>query len=389
MIERSRHVRRVGSLLGAFPVVAILGPRQSGKTTLARQVAAASPGPVEFFDLEDPRTVGRLADPMLALEPIRGLVVLDEIQLRPEIFPALRVLADRPDAPARFLVLGSASPELLAQSSETLAGRIVFHELRGFSLSETGAENADELWLRGGFPRSFLAASAEESLTWRRSFIQTFLERDLPRLGVSVQTETLRRFWHMLAHWHGQVWNAAEFARSFGVSEMTVRRYLDSLVSTFAVRRLAPWSENISKRQVKSPKVYVADTGILHALLNLPERLDLESHPKVGASFESFALDAVADTLGARPDECFFWGTAQGAELDLLVVRGRVRLGFEIKRTSAPVVTKSMRIALADLGIERLDVIHAGADTYPLADRIRAVALRRVPADVQPFARDG
>jgi predicted AAA+ superfamily ATPase len=324
---------------------------------------------------------------MLALEGLRGLVVLDEIQLRPDLFPALRVLADRAGSPARFLVLGSASPGLLRQSAETLAGRIAFHDLRGFSLREVGASRVRRLWLRGGFPRSFLAPSTEASLTWRRSFVQTFVERDLPQLGVATQSETMRRFWAMLAHWHGQIWNGAEFARSFGVSEMTVRRYLDTLVATFAVRRLTPWSENIAKRQVRSPKVYVANSGILHSMLGVGTDDDLAVHPKLGASFEGFALDTVADALGARPDECHFWATHQGAELDLLVVRGRTRVGFEFKHTSSPEVTKSMRIAMEDLRLDRLDVVHAGEETYPLGDRIRAVGLARVPKDVPPLPR--
>lgn len=387
MIERPDHVRTVAKLLTQFPVVAILGPRQAGKTTLAAAVADAAPEPVTRFDLEDPRDAARLADPMLALEQLRGLVVLDEIQLRPDLFPALRVLADRPAEPARFLVLGSASPALLRQSSETLAGRIVFHELRGFSLAEVGPENARRLWLRGGFPRSYLAPDGEASLVWRRSFVQTFVERDLPSLGIGVAPETMRRFWTMLAHRHGAVWNAAEFARSFGVSETTVRRHLDSLVASFAVRRLAPWSENLAKRQVKSPKVYVGDSGILHALLDLGSAEDVESHPVLGASYEGFALDAVADALGARPEECHFWASYQGAELDLLVVRGRTRRGFEFRRTSAPGVTPSMRIALDDLKLDRIDVVHAGKDTFPLSDRIRAVALARVPSDVEPLPR--
>ncbi|MCE9636995.1 MAG: ATP-binding protein [Planctomycetes bacterium] len=387
MVARNAHVRAVTRLLRQFPVVAILGARQTGKTTLARQVAAAAKSEATVIDLEDPRQLSRLADPMLALEPLTGLVVLDEVQLRPDLFSALRVLADRPGTPARFLVLGSASPALLRQSAETLAGRIVFHELRGFSLPEVGTRNVAKLWLRGGFPRSYLAASGDASLTWRRAFLQTFVERDLPQLGVSTGAETMRRFWAMLAHWHGQVWNAAEFARSFGVSEMTVRRYLDTLVATYAVRRLAPWSESLAKRQVKSPKVYVADSGMLHALLDLGSMDDLTTHPKLGASFEGFAVDVVADALGARPDECHFWATHQGAELDLLVVRGRTRVGFEIKRTSAPEVTKSMRIALDDLRLDRIDVIHAGTDTYPLTDRIRAVAIARVPKDIAALPR--
>lgn len=387
MIDREGEVREVAGLLRHFPVVAILGARQVGKTTLARSVARSLGGPVTQFDLEDPRHLARLNDPMLALEPLRGLVILDEVQLRPDLFPALRVLADRRPRRARFLVLGSAAPDLLRQSAETLAGRVAFHELRGLSLGEVGAKNFERLWIRGGFPRSYLAGSLQQSLTWRQAFIRTFLERDLPQLGVRVEAPTLRRFWHMVAHWHGQIWNAAEFARSFGVSEMTVRRHLDDLVSTYAVRRLWPWHENLGKRQVKSPKIYVADTGILHALLGVGAMADLELNPKLGASYEGFALEAVAEAIGARPDECYFWSTMQGAELDLLVVRGRKRLGFEFKRTTSPAVTKSMRIALADLKLQRIDVIHAGADTYAMEKGIRAVALRRVPQDLAEIGK--
>jgi len=385
-IHRPWHLQRVRQLIARSPVVAILGPRQVGKTTLADGVRRSWKGPVAAFDLEDPGDLARLADPMLALRPLRGLVVLDEVQRRPELFPVLRVLADRPRSPARFLVLGSASPELLRQSSESLAGRLAFHELGGFSVDEVGAARIDQLWLRGGFPRSFLARSSHESLDWRLDFISTFLARDLPQLGVSIPSTPLRRFWTMLAHYHGQVWNASEFARSFGVSDMTVRRYLDLLAATFVVRILLPWHENLGKRQIKSPKIYLADTGLLHALLNLGSREDLERHPKVGASFEGFAIAAVVNRLRARWNECYFWATHAGAELDLLVVRGRTRIGFEIKRTVAPAVTPSMRTALKDLRLSRLDVIHAGDRTYPLAPRIRAVAVSRILDDVTPLA---
>lgn len=385
-IPRLGHQARIRALLRDFPVVAIVGARQVGKTTLARRIGRAWPGGGTVFDLEDPGDLARLQDPMLALSPCRGLVVLDEVQRRPDLFPALRVLADRPRRPARFLVLGSASPDMLRQSSESLAGRIAFHELSGFSLDEVGARHLDRLWLRGGFPLSYLARSEEVSRTWRHSFIRTFLERDLPQLGVRIPAPTLERFWAMLAHYHGQVWSSSEFARSFGVSDVTVRRYLDVLTGTFVVRQLRPWSENLAKRQVKSPKVYLADSGLLHGLLDLGSMADLERHPKIGASWEGFAIGAVVDRLGARWDECYFWATHAGAEIDLLVVRGRTRLGFEIKRTSAPAVTRSMRTALDDLKLKRLDVIHAGAHTFPLAPRIRAVALGRLLEDLRPLA---
>ena len=385
-LPRLRHEAQLRALLRASPVVAILGARQVGKTTLARRIARSWPGGATFFDLEDPADLARLHDPMLALSPRRGLIVLDEIQRRPGLFPALRVLADRPRRPAHFLVLGSASPEMLRQSSESLAGRIAFHELSGFSLEETGATRRERLWLRGGFPLSYLARSEDRSRSWRRDFVRTFLERDLPQLGVQIPAATLERFWAMLAHYHGQVWSSSEFARSFGVSDVTVRKYLDLLTATFVVRQLRPWSENVGKRQVRSPKVYLADSGLLHSLLGIQSMVDLERHPKVGASWEGFAIGSVVERLRARWDECYFWATHAGAEIDLLVVRGRTRLGFEIKRTTAPNVTRSMHVALGDLKLKRLDVVHPGAHTFALAPRVRALALERLLEDLDPLA---
>jgi uncharacterized protein len=374
VLNRARQVAAVERLLAANPVVGLIGARQVGKTTLALDVGRRR-GAVHRFDLENPRDLARLGDPMLALEDLRGLVILDEIQRRPELFPVLRVLSDRPRKPARFLVLGSASPELLRQSSESLAGRIHYYRLDGLAIEEVGERNLSRLWLRGGFPRSYLAKNDAESLDWRIQFIATFLERDLPQLGVSAGAETLRNLWTMLAHYHGQLLNASALAQSLGVSVPTIGRYVDALVATFVVRRLRPWHENMKKRQVRSPKLYLADTGLLHALLGITNRLDLERHPKVGASWESFAMSEITARLGARPEECWFWATHQGAELDLLVVRGRQRLGFEIKRSSAPRLGASMRIALSDLHLSRLLVVHAGKDAYDLAKRVRAVPL--------------
>ena len=384
-IPRTRHVAALARLFKSHPVVAIIGARQVGKSTLAREFARSIGGPVHHFDLEDPDVVARFAEPKVAMSKLTGLVVLDEIQCRPDLFPLLRVLADRPRHPARFLVLGSASPALLRQGSETLAGRIAYHELPGFALDETGASHLDRLWIRGGFPRSFLADSDDASDDWRQSFNRTFLERDLPQLGVSFPSDTMGRLWRMLAHWHGQVWNSSEFGRSFGVADTTIRRWMEALAGALVVRLLKPWLENVAKRQVRSPKVLVADTGLLHALLGLPDERAVLDHPKCGASWESFATGEVTARLGARPNECYFWATHAGAELDLLVVRGTKRLGFEIKRTSGPTVTPSMRTALADLRLDRLDVIHAGDETYELSDRIRAVPLNRVFADVTPL----
>ena len=386
MIERHRHLHALEGYLDRHPVVAILGARQVGKTTLAQQLVARRSRTSTVFDLENPDDLARLAEPMLALEDLGGLVVLDEIQRRPDLFPVLRVLADRPGTPARFLVLGSASPDLLKQSSESLAGRILYHRLGGLALDEVGLEQRDRLWLRGGFPRSFLAESDQASAEWRREFVSTFLERDLPELGVTIPSATLRRFWTMLAHYHGQIWNGSELARAFGVAQTTVRRYLDIFTAALVLRQLPPWFENLKKRQVKSPKVYLADSGILHSLLNLETRDDLLRHPKVGASWEGFALDEIVVRLGARREESFFWATHAGAELDLLVVRGNRRLGIEIKRTSAPSMSRSMRSALSDLGLERLDVVHAGEHTYPLAERVRAVALARLDQDLEPWS---
>jgi hypothetical protein len=385
-VHRAGDLQRLRRLLSEHPVVGILGPRQVGKTTLARDLVQDRSRQATVLDLEDPADLARLADARLALEPLRGLVVIDEIQRRPDLFPLLRVLADRPRRIARFLVLGSASPELLRQSSESLAGRIAYHELGGLSLQDVGPGQADRLWLRGGFPRSFLARTERQGDEWRRLFVRTFVERDLPQLGVTIPAATVERFWSMLAHYHAQVWNASEFARSFGVSDTTVRRYLDLLSATFVIRTLLPWSENIGKRQVRSPKVYLADSGILHALLGIRERRDLERHPKLGASWEGFALEAVVRRLGVDWRECHFWGTHAGAELDLLVVRGRRRWGFEFKRTSAPAVTKSMRTALEDLRLHRLDVVHGGPQTFALAPRIRAVALARLLDDLEPLS---
>ncbi|MCK5801159.1 MAG: ATP-binding protein [Deltaproteobacteria bacterium] len=386
MIPRTGHRNRILARLRQNPVVALLGARQVGKTTLARQIVADVEGDATFFDLEHPRDQTRLADPLLALEPLRGLVILDEIQRHPELFPTLRVLADRVDTPARFLVLGSASPALLRQSSESLAGRVAFHELDVLRLDEVGVNQAEILWLRGGFPRSFLADSDSDSADWRRDFVTSFLERDLPQLGISTPARTTRRLWTMLAHLHGQILNTSELGRALGVSDKTIRTYVDQLAATFMVRLLLPWHENLRKRQVKSPKVYLTDSGLLHSLLGLDQAEDLLGHPKLGASWEGFALGAVTRHLGVRPDECFFWATHGGAELDLLVIHGRRRLGFEFKRSSAPRRSRSMTIAMADLGLERLDVVYPGADTFPIGEGIRALGLPRLLADLEPLA---
>ncbi len=383
MLERDEHRESVLRLLRSNPVVALLGPRQVGKSTLARAVAKAwHKQGVTFFDLENDADVRRLEEASYALSPLRGLVVIDEVQLRPDLFRTLRVLADRPRTPARFLVLGSASPELLRQGEETLAGRVAFHELPGFALDEVGARNLDRLWLRGGFPRSYTARSGAESAQWRRDFIRTFVERDLPRLDVHVAAPTMRRFWMMLAHVHGQTLNWSELGRSMGVADTTVRRYVDILRGALVVSALQPWHANISKREVKAPKVFIRDSGLLHSLLDLDTREALMSHPRVGASWEGFAIGEITRALGARPDQCFFWAVHAGAELDLLVIKGRERRGFEVKLTDAPGVTRSMRTAMSDLKLDSLDVVHGGSETYALSPGVRALALSRVLQDL-------
>ncbi len=382
-IPRAHHLAQVRLLLEEFPVVALLGARQVGKTTLARQLASEHQHPVAWFDLEDPAHLARLEDPGLELRPLRGLVILDEIHRLPDIFQLLRVLADRPGPPARFLVLGSASTDLLRQTSESLAGRVAFHELDGFDLTEV--DDPQRLWLRGGFPRSYLAGSGAASRRWRDGFIRTLLARDLPDLGSTIPSTTLRRFWTMLAHWHGQVWNGAEFGRAFGVAHTTVRRYLDLLTSVYVVRQLQPWFENIRKRQVRSPKVYIADSGILHALLGLADRTDVLSHPKVGASWEGFVIQQIVQLLRASPGECFHWSTHTGAELDLLVLAGARRYGFEVKRSEAPRLTRSMRSALETLGLHRLDVVHAGTERYRLAEGVRALPAVELAGILRPI----
>jgi len=371
MIERSRWLADIAAALRRSRVTALLGPRQAGKTTLARQIVPQdSPA---YFDLEDPTSLARLDEPMTALGALRGTVVIDEIQRRPDLFPVLRVLADRRPLRARFLILGSASPDLLRQASESLAGRLETITLAGFSLPELGAKALARHWRRGGFPPAYLARSEAASLVWRRQFIQTYLERDLPQLGITIPAATLLRFWTMLAHYHGGIWNAAEAARSLGVSEPTARRYLDLLTGLFLVRQLPPWHENLKKRQVKAPKVYVRDSGLLHALLGLGTEREILSHPKAGASWEGYAMEEVLQSV--RPEAAHFWATHTGAELDLLlIVRGR-RIGIEVKFQDAPRLTPSMRIALADLGLAHLVVIYPGDARYPISDRVTAVPL--------------
>jgi predicted AAA+ superfamily ATPase len=382
-LGRKADLQKIRALFRTFPVIGIIGPRQIGKTTLAMEIARRRSPKTTRFDLERPADLARLADPSLTLEGLRGLVVIDEIQLRPELYPVLRPLADRPRRPATFLILGSATPELLRQSSESLAGRIAYHELPGFGMVDAAKPGWEKLWLRGGYPRSFLARDETESFVWRQSLTSTYTKRDLAMFGSQVEPSAMDRFWRMIAHTHGQVLNSTELARSFAVSDSTVRRYLDLLQGTFMARVLPSWSENLGKRQVKAPKVYVADPGLLHVLLGIRTWEDLQSHPKVGASFEGFALEQVVRRLGVGWDECYFWRTHQGAELDLLVIRGRTRLGFEFKHTDAPRVTPSMRVAMQDLKLKRLDVVHRGAESFPMGDRIRAVPISKLMLEIE------
>jgi predicted AAA+ superfamily ATPase len=359
-----------------------VGPRQSGKTTLARQFVQA--GSLNYFDLEDLTSLARLQEPMTALQDLQGLIVIDEIQRKPELFPILRVLSDREPLPARFLILGSASPELMRGSSESLAGRIETVAISGFSLTEVGYDAFSQHWLRGGFPLSFLADSEEYSLAWRKNFIQTFLERDLPQWGVRVPPAALLRFWTMLAHYHGQVWKATEPARALGISEPTARQYLDILEGVFMVRLVQPWYVNLKKRQVKAPKIYFRDTGLLHYLLGVRSLADLYTHPKSGASWEGYAIEEIIKTIA--PDEAYYWATYGGAELDLMLLKNGRQIGVECKRVDAPRLTPSMRIALEDLNLDHMFVVYPGKTAYPLGEKINVLPLSSI-AEISDFAR--
>ena len=371
IIERRILLDRVRTAIDRAPVTVLTGPRQSGKTTLARDfLPEESPN---YFDLEDPVSLVRLDEPRTALEQLRGLVVIDEVQRRPDLFPILRVLADRKDQPARFLILGSASGDLLRQSSESLAGRMERIEIGGFTLAELGSDATPTLWLRGGLPRSWLASGEGESFAWRKQFVQTLLERDLPQWGVRVPAIALLRFWTMVAHYHGQTWNAAEPAKALGVSASTTRRYLDLLTDALMIRQVQPWHANLGKRQVKSPKIYIRDSGLLHQLLGIDGEKSLLSHPKLGASWEGFVIEQIL--AGEPHDAAWFWATHQGAEIDLLLQRGDRLLGVECKRADAPKLTPSIRIAMEDLGLERVAVVYPGPKHYPLGQRVEVVPL--------------
>jgi len=373
-INRPQFETEVRESLSYNPVTAILGPRQCGKTTLARSISETIKS--TLFDLEDPADFELLkSNPKQIFNGLEGLVIIDEIQRLPELFPLLRVLADEVDSKRKYLILGSASPDLIRNSSESLAGRIGFINLTGFRLNEVGTENLRNLWIRGGFPRSYLAQNENQSFTWRNDFIQTFLERDISMYGFNIPPVTLRRFWQMLAHYHGQVWNGAEFARAMGVSEPTVKRYLDILTGTYMIRQLQPWYENLKKRQVKAPKVYIRDSGILHTLLTLEEDKIL-TNVKVGASWEGFVIEQLIQVLNTR--DCYFWRTHTGAELDLLVVKSGKKLGFEIKYSDVPKITRSMNSVIEDLGLDKLFLIYQGKRKLQLQERIFALPANEI-----------
>ena len=366
-----------------YAVTALYGPRQCGKTTLARSlVKADSPN---YFDLEDPVSARRLAEPMTALRPLRGLVVIDEVQRQPDLFPVLRVLADRRPRPARFLILGSASPELLRQGSESLAGRIALVEMTGFQLPEISDGHERRLWWRGGFPGAFLARSDSAARSWQENFIRTFLERDIREFGSQIPAATLRRLWTMIAHYHGNIGNASELGRSLGDSHTTIKRHLDLLSGALMVRQLPPWHENLAKRQVKTPKLYVRDSGLLHALLDVPSFRALEGNPKLGASWEGFVIEEILRRTGDR--QAYFWSTQSGAELDLLLFHGGQRIGVEVKYADAPGLTKSMRIAREDLSLNQLYVVYPGREAYPLERGVEVLPLTEILAKLRPLAR--
>ena len=366
MVLRKHYFDRVKTALGRNPVVALLGPRQCGKTTLARQMIPA--GHPQYFDLEDPVVAQLMENPMTALQGLRGLVVIDEAQRQPGLFPVLRVLADRAGQPATFLILGSASPELSRQAAESLAGRVEIIELRGFDLNELPAGAQEALWLRGGFPRSYLAADDEDSAAWRKNFIRTFLERDLAALGFGLSPALMGRFWTMLAHYHAQLWNGSEIAASLGIAPNTARAYLDALEQTYMIRRLPPWQANLGKRLVKSPKIYFRDSGLFHALSGIRSAAELLTHPKLGASWEGFALEEIIQAQ--QPDQTWFYAVHSGSELDLMMEAGGRRIGVEFKRADAPHTTRAMHLAITDLGLDELWVVYPGTRAYALDDRI-------------------
>lgn len=373
-MKRAYYLEAIERHFKTHSVVALLGPRQVGKSTLAREFLKNAKKNIHFFDLEDPTDLARLSSPKLALQDLNGYVVIDEIQRRPDLFPVIRVVADQKKI--KFLILGSASRDLINQGSETLAGRIAYIEVRPFTVLEQ--IKTKPLWLKGGFPVAYLAKSEQASRDWLKNYTSTFLERDIPALGINIPAQTLRKFWMMLAHYHGNVFNASEIGKSLGFSGQTARRYLDVLVSTFLMRELQPWSENIAKRQIKSPKIYFRDSGLFHYLLNLRNLNEISNHPKLGASWEGFALEQISAHLGLESDEMYFWGTHAEAELDLLIFKNNEKIGIEIKYTDSPVITKSMNIAMNDLNLKKLYIIYPGKTEFRLSSKITAFGFENI-----------
>ncbi|HSX04238.1 MAG TPA: ATP-binding protein [Rhabdochlamydiaceae bacterium] len=379
MVQRRKYLKTIEMHFQVHPACAILGPRQVGKTTLAKMFLEEqdSPEAFHFFDLENPIDLARFENPMLTLSKLSNkLIVIDEIQRAPELFPVLRVLIDDKEKKQKFLILGSASRDLIRQSSESLAGRIGYMELMPFSLDEVD-HDSEILWLRGGFPRSYLAKTDEDSFLWRQSYIATFLERDIPNLGFQIPPQQMRRFWLMLVHYHGQIFNASELGKSLGISDHMVRKYLDILAGTFMVRILLPWYENLEKRQIKSPKIYFRDSGILHALIGIHNQAEMDIYPKMGSFWEGFALEEIIRQTGASSEECYFWGTQSNAELDLLILKNGKRIGYEFKYSDAPKITPSMRIACQDLKLDHLYVVYPGKETFSLSEKITARGLQQ------------
>jgi len=369
LINRSIDHAKIIKLIDAFPVTAILGPRQCGKTTLARNIHHD-----HYFDLENPIDLARLDHPQLALEDLTGLIVIDEIQRLPDLFPLLRYLVDHHPG-QKYLILGSASRDLIRQSSETLAGRIAYFYLGGFRLQDVGAEQFKDLWVKGGFPDAFTPVDEEQSRVWRQHFITNFLERDIPQLGIHISARTLRRFWTMLSHYHSQVINYSEFGRSFGISDVTVRKYMDILEGTFMLRILQPWHVNLGKRLVKRPKIYIKDSGIFHTLTNIDNYKQLVSHPKLGASFEGFALECLCRQIDKNDNDLYFYSVHSGSELDLFWQAKGKNWGAEFKYTDAPRLTQSMKTVQEDLELSHLWVVYPGKMTYRITETITALSL--------------
>jgi predicted AAA+ superfamily ATPase len=381
MIERKRYNQRIEDAIHRSPITALLGPRQCGKTTLARAIACQQKS--TYFDLESQVDLRRLENPEMMLGSLDGLVVIDEIQTRPELFSALRVIVDKPDNKCKFLILGSASPHIIRNVSETLAGRVEFVDMSGFDVDELGSHAGQVLWTRGGFPCSYLAKNDNDSFVWREGFIRTFLQRDIPQLGINIPSAAMRRFWTMLAHYHGQSWNASRIASAMGINDKTVRSYLDILTETYMIRQLQPWHENISKRQVRSPKIYFCDTGILHSLLDLQDYHAITGHPQAGASWEGFALEQILRII--QPSQAYYWATYSEAELDLFFISNGQRYGIEFKFNEAPGKTRSMTIAMKSLNLDRLFIVYPGEKSWPITEKIMVCPISHINKTIREF----